>query len=159
MTLNFSVFHDSFKSPLGSIYISAYKTNITKISFVKPVKGQENPNELTNAAIKQLEEYFDGKRKKFDLPLEPAPVGTPFQQLVWSVLQEIPYGATQSYEMIAEKINDPDVAFAVRDAVNQNGIAIVIPGHRVVGDSGTVDTFALHRDKKLWLLDHEKAYN
>ena len=159
MTQNFPVFQDSFKSPLGWIYISAYKNNITKISFFKPAKGQENPSELTKAAIKQLEEYFDGKRKKFDLPLEPAPVGTPFQQHVLSVLQQIPYGATLSYEMIAEKINDPGVAFAVRDAVNQNLIAIVIPAHRVVGDSGTVDTFALHRDKKLWLQDHEKAYN
>ena len=157
MTPDFPVFHGSFKSPLGWIYISAYKTNITKISFVKPVKDQENPNELTEAAIKQLEEYFDGKRKEFDLPLEPVPVGTPFQQHVWSDLQEIPYDSTQSYEMIAEKINDPDVALAVRDAVNQNRIAIVIPAHRVVGDSGTLDIFAARRDKKQWLLDHEKS--
>ena len=160
MTPDFPVFYGSFESPIGWIYISAYKANITRITLFKTKKHLEKPNALIEEAIKQLKQYFDGKRKEFDLPLEPVPVGTPFQQLVWSALKEIPYGTTQSYEMIAKKINDPWVALAVRDAVNQNRIAIVIPGHRVVGDSGKLDNFALHRDKKQWLLDHEKSnYN
>ncbi len=85
---------------------------------------------------RQLREYLAGKRKSFDLKLEPQ--GTQFQKDVWNAMLEIPYGETRSYKEIAQKIGRPLAYRAVGQASNRNPIAIIIPCHRVVGSDGSL---------------------
>ncbi|MGH7881314.1 MAG: methylated-DNA--[protein]-cysteine S-methyltransferase [Candidatus Dormibacteraceae bacterium] len=103
----------------------------------------------------QLEEYFTGRRTKFDLVLQP--VGTEFQLAVWSALQEIPYGQTTSYGLIAQRIGRPRAVRAVGLANGQNPISIVIPCHRVIGSDGRLTGYGWGLERKSWLLDHESA--
>ena len=107
------------------------------------------------AAADQLDAYFTGVRTTFDLPL--APLGSEFQQRVWSALQEIPYGRTESYGELAERIGSPGGARAVGLANGRNPIGIVIPCHRVIGSNGSLSGYAGGLDRKRWLLDHELA--
>ena len=90
-------------------------------------------------AVKQLREYFDGRRAEFDLPLQPE--GTPFQLGVWKRLEEIPYGTTISYGELARRVGNPAASRAVGAANGRNPIPIVIPCHRVIGASGKLTGF------------------
>ena len=89
--------------------------------------------------VSQLTEYFEGKRRRFDLPL--APEGTPFQQRVWNALMDIPYGETISYGELARRVGNPNASRAVGAANGQNPIPIVIPCHRVIGANGKLTGF------------------
>jgi methylated-DNA-[protein]-cysteine S-methyltransferase len=106
------------------------------------------------AAIRQLGEYFDGERRNFDLPLDPA--GTDFQQSAWVALRSIPYGTTVSYGEQAEQMGDKRKARAVGAANGRNPISIIVPCHRVVGSNGALTGFAGGIDTKRWLLSHER---
>jgi methylated-DNA-[protein]-cysteine S-methyltransferase len=108
---------------------------------------------VLRAAVDQLRAYLDGDRRHFELPLDP--VGTDFQQAVWKLLREIPYGTTISYGEQARRLGDARKARAVGGANGRNPIAIVVPCHRVVGADGTLTGFAAGTDRKRWLLDHE----
>jgi methylated-DNA-[protein]-cysteine S-methyltransferase len=101
----------------------------------------------------QLEEYFAGERREFDLDL--APKGTPFQLEVWSALREIPYGETASYREIAVAVGQPGAARAVGGANNRNPIAIVVPCHRVIGADGSLTGYGggLPRKRRLLALE------
>ena len=101
----------------------------------------------------QLEEYFDGRRKIFSVPLF-AP-GTVFQRLVWDELQKIPYGTTRSYKQQARAIDKPEAVRAVANANGMNRIAILIPCHRVIGEDGTMTGYGGGIWRKKWLLDLE----
>jgi methylated-DNA-[protein]-cysteine S-methyltransferase len=90
-------------------------------------------------AVKQLREYFAGRRAEFDLPL--APEGTEFQRTVWRNLQDIPYGETISYGELAKRVGNPKASRAVGAANGQNPIPIVIPCHRVIGANGKLTGF------------------
>jgi methylated-DNA-[protein]-cysteine S-methyltransferase len=103
---------------------------------------------------RQLGEYFAGVRTKFTLPL--ALEGTPFQKSVWSVLLEIPYGATISYAELAKRVGTPRAARAVGGANARNPISIVVPCHRVVGADGALTGYAGGEERKRWLLDFER---
>jgi methylated-DNA-[protein]-cysteine S-methyltransferase len=105
----------------------------------------------------QLEEYFAGERRTFDLPLDPA--GTPFQKRVWSALRDIPYGETTSYGKTAAAVGVPDAARAVGLANGQNPISIVVPCHRVIGANGSLTGYGGGLDAKRWLLAHEAAHS
>jgi methylated-DNA-[protein]-cysteine S-methyltransferase len=118
-------------------------------------KGSGTPSELSELASQQLSEYFSGKRKSFDLPLEPQ--GTEFQKKVWSALLEIPYGETRSYKDIAERIGNPKACRAVGGANNKNPIVIIIPCHRVIGAYGGLVGYGLGLPMKQQLLDIEKG--
>ena len=107
------------------------------------------------AAADQLDAYFTGERTTFDLPL--APLGSEFQQRVWSALQEIPYGRTESYGELAERIGSPGGARAVGLANGKNPIGILIPCHRVVGANGSLTGYGGGLDRKRQLLDLELA--
>lgn len=109
---------------------------------------------LLKDAEKQLEEYFCGKRKKFNLPLKQE--GTEFMQSVWKALETIPYGETRSYKQIAEMIGNPKAVRAVGMANHKNNIPIIIPCHRVIGNNGKLVGYALGLEMKQWLLDLEK---
>lgn len=107
------------------------------------------------AAITQLEEYFQGKRKVFDLPVKPE--GTPFQQSVWSVLRTIPYGTTITYKELAERIGNLAAIRAVGRANGTNPIPIIIPCHRVIGSDGSLIGFGGGLALKEYLLRLEGA--
>jgi AraC family transcriptional regulator of adaptative response/methylated-DNA-[protein]-cysteine methyltransferase len=105
---------------------------------------------------KQLEEYFAGQRREFDLPLDLP--GTPFQVRVWAELQAIPYGTTRSYKEQAEAVGDPKAVRAVAKANGDNRIAIIIPCHRVVGCNGELVGYGGGLWRKQFLLNHESNH-
>lgn len=105
-------------------------------------------------AASQLQEWFDGARRSFELDL--APGGSAFQRDVWDALHEIPFGETATYGEIAARVGRPGSARAIGHAVGRNPIGIVVPCHRVVGANGTLTGYAGGLDKKRWLLEHER---
>ena len=100
--------------------------------------------------IAQLEEYFAGKRKTFDLEL--APRGTPFQMAVWNELLKIAYGETITYAELAQRIGKPNAVRAVGAANGANPIPLIVPCHRVIGSNGTLTGYGGGLDRKQWLL-------
>lgn len=106
-------------------------------------------------ALAQLDEYFTGQRREFDLATRPA--GTSFQQAVWSALTDIPYGETASYGEIAEWIGRPQASRAVGAANGQNPVSIIIPCHRVIGSDGRPTGYGWGIPRKMWLLEHEQG--
>ena len=138
-------------TPLGRMYISSDGENITGLRFGSC--ESETPDAVLMKAKAELQEYFAGQRKSFDLPLKPE--GTPFQQSVWRALCEIPYGETASYGQIAERIGNKKACRAVGMANNRNPIAIIIPCHRVIGAGGKLTGYAGGLDKKEFLLELE----
>ena len=101
----------------------------------------------------QIAEYFTGIRKDFDLPLHLA--GSQFQVSVWKALMEIPYGETRSYKKQAIALGNEKAIRAVAGANGENGIAIIIPCHRVIGENGSLTGYGGGLQRKQWLLDHE----
>jgi methylated-DNA-[protein]-cysteine S-methyltransferase len=106
--------------------------------------------------VQQLQEYFQGLRQHFTVPL--APLGTPFQQHVWEELQHIPYGTTITYQELARRVGNPNAARAVGHANGRNPIAIIIPCHRVVGQNGHLRGYAGGLAMKQRLLQHEGVW-
>lgn len=117
-----------------------------------PRKVCETP--LLQEAEEQLNEYFAGVRKEFDLPL--APKGTPFQKAVWAEMNRIPYGETRTYGQLAAAIGKPKAGRAVGGACRSNPIAILQPCHRVVGASGQLTGYAYGMEMKQYLLELEQ---
>ena len=101
----------------------------------------------------QMNEYFTGTRKEFDLPLHL--VGTAFQKTVWEGLIQIPYGETRSYKQQSIFLGNEKAIRAVAGANGENGIAIIIPCHRVIGTSGSLVGYGGGLPRKKWLLEHE----
>jgi len=146
-----------YDSPYGDIVIESDGKAITGIKTKSKTKpgGKKEASTLTNVAAKQLEEYFSGKRKRFDLPLNP--VGTDFQCSVWKALQDIPYGKTKTYKEIAKAIGNTKACRAVGMANNKNPIWIVIPCHRVIGADGSLTGYGGGINMKKRLLELEKG--
>lgn len=115
----------------------------------------EGTNAILDRLVVQLDEYFAGTRRDFDLPL--APAGTPFQLASWQVLRSIPYGRTMSYGEQARTLGDVGKARAVGAANGRNPISIVVPCHRVVAGSGHLTGFGGGIENKAWLLAHERS--
>lgn len=103
----------------------------------------------------ELDEYFAGKRKTFDIPLHP--VGTDFQKQVWQALLEIPYGETSTYKEIAQRVDNVKGVRAVAGAIGSNGMSILIPCHRVIGTNHTLTGFAGGIEAKRLLLNIEST--
>lgn len=144
-----------YDTPVGKLCIGEENGSITRVTWRQLPKSYiQEETELILRCKKQLEEYFAGKRKTFDLPL--APKGTDFQQRVWKALQEIPYGETRTYGEIAAAVGNPKAARAVGMANNRNPIGIIVPCHRVVGANGKLVGYAGGMEKKEWLLELEK---
>ena len=118
---------------------------------------EDGENKHLKTLRKQLKEYFDGKRKEFDLPL--VTPGTEFQQAVWRELQNIQFGSTRSYHDQSVALNRPDSVRAVANANGMNRISIIIPCHRVIGSDGHLTGYGGGLKRKKWLLDHEKKYS
>ncbi|HEY1031031.1 MAG TPA: methylated-DNA--[protein]-cysteine S-methyltransferase [Flavipsychrobacter sp.] len=104
----------------------------------------------------QVKEYFNGNRKVFDLPLHL--IGTAFQKKVWCGLLDIKYGETRSYKKQSMFLGDVKAIRAVGTANGQNGIAIIVPCHRVIGENGSLIGYGGGLPKKKWLLEHEAKH-
>ena len=103
----------------------------------------------------KLRDAFAGKRQAFSLTVEPP--GTPFQRVVWRALQEIPYGVTSHYGAQAQRIGNASASRAVGAAVGRNPLSIIVPCHRVVGSNGALTGYAGGLERKIALLQLEKA--
>ena len=133
----------NYNTELGEIYIEENGYAITKLSFVddkEVIIGKREETDLIRETVKQLEEYFRGERKTFNIPL--IYKGTKFQLKVWEELKKIKYGETKSYKEIADKIGIKNGARAVGGANNKKPILILIPCHRVISASGDLSGYA-----------------
>ncbi|MBA3986619.1 MAG: methylated-DNA--[protein]-cysteine S-methyltransferase [Flavobacteriales bacterium] len=142
------------KTPLGFATIQGNENGIHSISILDASENltEHIPINLQKCAF-QLQEYFEGKRQSFDLPL--APQGTEFQKKVWQALLEIPFGKTKSYLELSRKLGDVNAIRAVASANGKNPLWIVIPCHRVIGSDGSLTGYAGGLWRKKWLLEHE----
>lgn len=155
-----------YLSPIGTILIKATQESITQILFVNSYKGPKLKEEeidfslssspLINNCIRQLDEYFCGERKIFDLPVMHS--GTAFQQEVWDKLMKIFYGKTISYLELSKCIENIKAIRAVGTANGNNKICIVVPCHRVIGSNGSLIGYGGDLWRKKWLLDHEAKF-
>ena len=145
-----------WNSPFGPLCLAQEGDALAAVNFCAPLIGEEVPcpTPLLAEARRQLEEYFAGSRRVFDLPL--APEGTAFQRAVWEALQAIPYGETRTYGQIAAAVGRPKASRAVGGACHCNPIGIIIPCHRVVGSSGRLTGYAGGLDRKAALLALEQ---
>ena len=103
--------------------------------------------------VRELDEYFSGMRKIFDVPLMPE--GTPFREKVWAELKRIPYGEAISYAELARRVGNPKASRAVGGANHNNPISIIIPCHRVIASNGSLCGYGGEVWRKEWLLKHE----
>lgn len=147
-------------SPVGNIYLAA-KDGVLIAVRTNPMmtechKGEACDERILDETEKQLEEYFRGKRRTFDLPL--CMEGTPFQRDVWQATLAVPYGKTATYGDIARIVASERAARAVGMAENKNPFHIIIPCHRIVGKSGHLTGYAGGTDIKKMLLQLEGAY-
>ena len=143
--------------PTGTMGIAQENDAITHIFFkdLGSFDGYEiKETQLIKRTAMEIEEYFAGKRRSFDIPLSMS--GTDFQRLVWKALQTIPFGETRSYKDIAIQIGNPKACRAVGMANNKNPVAIVVPCHRVIGHDGSMTGYAGGINVKEYLLDVEK---
>ncbi len=130
---------------------------VALLNFVEcqPVKVSQAPSYLKEA-VKQVDEYFRGKRKEFSLRL--ILEGTEFQKKVWRELLKIPYGSTASYGDVAAAIGRGKAFRAVGNANRLNNISIIIPCHRVIGSDGDLVGYGGSLWRKKWLLEHERKF-
>jgi methylated-DNA-[protein]-cysteine S-methyltransferase len=147
-------------SPVGPLLLVATDGALTRIGFaagkgrVARDPGWQHVPQAFAAVTRQLQEYFAGTRRAFDLEI--APAGTPFQLMVWRALRAIPYGETRSYRDLARSIGNERAVRAVGLANGRNPLAIVIPCHRVVGSDGSLTGFGGGLETKRYLLDLER---
>jgi methylated-DNA-[protein]-cysteine S-methyltransferase len=147
------VYYAYYESPIGLIEIGGTDTAITSLLFVEERRLEATSNAVCAEAVRQLSEYFDGKRQDFELPLELT--GTEFQRQVWTELTSIPFGQTVSYADLARSIGKPSAVRAVGAANGDNPISIIVPCHRVVGSDGGLTGYGGGLARKEWLLRHE----
>ena len=143
-----------YNTKIGKLKIEYENDVLTGIAYTENEKEQGIRSELSDKTVLQLEEYFDGRRKEFDIPIKLR--GTEFQKKVWNELLKIPYGATVSYTDIAIKIGNPKACRAVGMANHNNPILIIVPCHRVINKNKKLGGYALGLDLKRRLLELEK---
>ncbi|QUH29913.1 methylated-DNA--[protein]-cysteine S-methyltransferase [Vallitalea guaymasensis] len=158
------MFYGIFNSPLFPIIAAGDEKGLSCL-HLQTKSGEElelskewiRHDDFFTDTFKQLDEYFSGKRKMFDMKLNPQ--GTQFQKKVWNALTKIPYGEVCSYKDIAIAVGNEKACRAVGMANSKNPIAIVVPCHRVIGSSGKLVGYAGGLDTKDELLKLEKRYN
>ena len=156
------IYYTHYKTPIGNIRLRACDDGLIAVDHINQQESlgeswiQNSKQPLLQQALIELEEYFQGIRQKFTIPL--APRGTEFQLQVWQALQTIPYGETVSYSDIANKIKRPKAVRAVGAANGRNPLSIFIPCHRIIGKNGNLTGYAGGLDNKLVLLAHEQKY-
>lgn len=158
-------------TPLGPMFVCATTNGICLLEFVDRRMLETEFKELQkllNAAIiigenehikqvkKEIEEYFKGTRKTFDVSLETP--GTDFQNIAWNALKTIKYGITTTYQQQAEKIQHPKAIRAIAAANGHNRISIILPCHRVIGKDGKMTGYGGGIERKRWLIEHEQNH-
>ena len=142
-------------TPLGTAKIKGDENGVSVISILQEGEiTKKIPLELQEA-VKQIGEYFEGKRNSFTFQINPK--GTEFQQRVWRELLQIPFGKTISYLELSKKLGDVKAIRAVASANGKNSLWIVVPCHRVIGSDGSLTGYAGGLWRKQWLLEHEKG--
>jgi methylated-DNA-[protein]-cysteine S-methyltransferase len=163
MKFHASIVQTRYESPLGVMIVAATDRGIAGVWF----EGQKHmpdsaawPHEpdhaMLRAATRQLDDYFEGRRTTFDLPLD-LQGGTAFQQSVWQALLAIPRGGTTSYGQLSQRIGHPAAVRAVGAAVGRNPLSVIVPCHRVVGADGSLTGYAGGLERKTALLQLEGA--
>jgi AraC family transcriptional regulator of adaptative response/methylated-DNA-[protein]-cysteine methyltransferase len=160
-----------FETPLGTMQAAATVDGLCLVEFADTQRAEDQLrrvasrlNSLPAAGASpffddlqsQLDEYFAGRRRQFELPLVLG--GTPFQILAWAALQTIPYGQTRSYRAQAELLGRPAALRALGKANGDNPIAIIVPCHRMVGSDGSLTGYGGGLWRKEWLLELEKDH-
>lgn len=142
------MFYTHYDSPVGQLLLAATGRGLAGVYFEnhRHFKGsagwqQDDEHAVLLQAQRQLQEYFAGRRRAFNLPLDLS-AGTPFQQAVWQALLQIPFGATASYGELARSIHKPSAVRAVGAANGRNPVSIIVPCHRVIGGSGALTGYA-----------------
>jgi methylated-DNA-[protein]-cysteine S-methyltransferase len=145
----------TFTSPIGPLTLHAENGAITGVWMEDDPDLPERPdhNPPLDEARRQLEAYFAGELREFELPL--APQGSEFQLRVWGELAKIPYGETISYGELATRVGDPTKARAVGAANGRNPLPVIVPCHRVIGADGSLTGFGGGLERKRRLLDLE----
>lgn len=128
-----------YKAPYGLLKLTFDDEALVRISHAESM-GKSSKTKLSKETVKQLDKYFAGKREEFDLPLKP--MGTDFQLRCWKALCDVPYGTTQSYKDIAERVDSPKGFRAVGLANNRNPLMIIVPCHRIIGANGKLVGYA-----------------
>jgi methylated-DNA-[protein]-cysteine S-methyltransferase len=151
-------FYTTVDSPIGELLLVGDGTALHGLYMQSGRRKRIEPawqrdDEPFAAVTEQLAEYFEGRRREFDVPL--VLDGPPFQRQAWHALREIPYGETVSYGEQARRIGQPDAARAIGAANGQNPIAVIVPCHRVIGADGSLTGFGGGLDRKRLLLDLE----
>ncbi|WP_419908015.1 methylated-DNA--[protein]-cysteine S-methyltransferase [Candidatus Poriferisodalis sp.] len=155
--------HTTIDSPIGPLGLVATDEGLRAVSWRGDETSVKLPDDMVEApdhpilrqAAHQLNEYFDGDRTSFDVPLDLR--GTPFQEAAWRALGDIPYGSTRSYGEQAALIGRPKAVRAIGQANGRNPVPIVLPCHRVIGADGSLTGFGGGLDLKTQLLQHEGA--
>ncbi len=143
-----------FPSPIGDLQIICTPEALLGIHFEENFTDVPmGDSALIRRVKRELQEYFKGKRKEFNLPLDMK--GTPFQWEVWQALIRIPFGLTVTYGDLAKQIGRPKAVRAVGMANARNPIPIIVPCHRVIGNTGKLVGYAGGLWRKEWLLQHE----
>ena len=157
------MFYSYIDSPIGPLLLSGTQDYLSGLYFSTGSKARgpdpqwQRSDAEFKSAKRQLDEYFAGERKVFDLALTPK--GTPFQLSVLAALQEIPFGETRSYAEIAAAIGNPKSVRAVGSANGNNPIALIIPCHRVIGSNGSLTGFGGGLETKRFLLEFEMQHS
>ncbi len=154
-----AVFYTTFQSPVGRLLLAGDAHALRGVSFESSKRATSPPPDWKQnrtafaEVIRQLQAYFRGELKEFDLPL--AMEGTAFQLRVWNALRAIPYGETIFYAQLAERIGNPKAVRAVGLANGSNPIPIIVPCHRVIGSNGSLTGFGGGLSTKKMLLELE----
>ncbi len=154
-----AVYYTTYESPVGLLLLAGESDALRCVSFesskrsAPPGAGWKLDKEPFAEVVRQLQAYFRGELKEFDLPL--AMEGTEFQLRVWNALRTIPYGETISYAQLAERIGKPKAVRAVGLANGSNPIPIIVPCHRVIGSDGSLTGFGGGLSTKKMLLELE----
>ncbi len=156
------LYFDHLDTPIGPLLLVGDGEGLVYIGLPRHGASQPAPPDATvskpklHAAVRELDEYFAGTRRQFDVPLRPS--GTPFQLEVWGALLTIPYGETASYADIARRIRRPRAVRAVGAANGANPLSIIVPCHRVIGSHGDLTGYGGGLPAKRWLLAHERKH-
>ncbi|MFP5356404.1 MAG: methylated-DNA--[protein]-cysteine S-methyltransferase [Gemmatimonadota bacterium] len=157
-----AIYYTTMPSPLGELLLTGDGRHLTGLYMTPHTHGPERgagwvrDDAVFADAVRQLQEYFDGTRITFEIPL--APDGTEFQRKVWMALRDIPYAHTVSYGDVAREIGNPKGGRAVGLANGRNPISIIVPCHRVIGSNGALTGYGGGIERKQWLLAHEARH-
>lgn len=140
-------------TPLGNIRISSKEGCLSELRFTEEQTDGEILDQVLLSAKEQLEEYFAGKRKIFDMPIGLG--GTDFQRKVWMEVAKIPFGQTTTYMKLSQKLGNPAAIRAVGAAIGANPILVILPCHRILGSDGSLTGYAGGLERKKALLELE----